>query len=268
MSKEPPYFAFYASDFVSGTHYLTMSAVGCYVRLLCHQWQTGSVPRDKLLLARICGCSQKEFDAAWQEIQDKFEAIEVEGNRIGNLRLEAERQRTMEKSRKARDSANARWQDANASKSHDNRITDRNAIHNHNQNQNQNQSKNQSKSPNSIRSKTGRREANDKAFADFWSVVHKRIGKRAASTAFVRAVASVCEDVGCNADKARTAIVDAMRAFADSPASRPKDHSPIHPATWLNQGRYDDDRSHWSNDADEGSVADKLTAYFKSGEEA
>ncbi len=83
------------------------------------------------------------------------------------------------------------------------------------------------------------------AFDDFWKMVHKRVGKQAAKRAFEKAVALVATDRNISKDEAATAIIKAMRVFATSPASRPADHTPIHPATWLNQGRYDDDQSEW-----------------------
>ena len=83
------------------------------------------------------------------------------------------------------------------------------------------------------------------AFDDFWVVVHKRVGKQAAKRAFEKAVALVATDHNISKDDASRAITSAMLVFARSPASQPDDHTPIHPATWLNNGRYDDDQSEW-----------------------
>lgn len=59
---------------------------------------------------------------------------------------------------------------------------------------------------------------------------------------------------------------DAVTAYAASPAGQPppkggNDYRP-HPATWFNQGRYDDDRSEWQkpNGVDHGATDDRAAA--------
>lgn len=44
---KPPAFQFYADDFVSGVSDMTQCEVGAYILLLCHQWNTGSIPSDQ-----------------------------------------------------------------------------------------------------------------------------------------------------------------------------------------------------------------------------
>lgn len=46
-------FPFYASDFLLGTALFSAAQVGAYIRLLCFQWQEGSLPKDENLLARL-----------------------------------------------------------------------------------------------------------------------------------------------------------------------------------------------------------------------
>ena len=88
----------------------------------------------------------------------------------------------------------------------------------------------------------------DDAFGGFWSVVHRKVGRDAGARAFAAAVARKSRQMmGSKAD-AIEYITDAMRCFASSPAAVPDDHTPIHPATWLNQGRYDDDRETWQGE--------------------
>ena len=41
-----PAFQFYADDFLSGTITMTDAEVGLYIRLLCHQWNSGGLPND------------------------------------------------------------------------------------------------------------------------------------------------------------------------------------------------------------------------------
>lgn len=47
----PPAFQFYVDDFLGGTMNFTDAELGLYIRLLCVQWSTGSVPDDDLELA-------------------------------------------------------------------------------------------------------------------------------------------------------------------------------------------------------------------------
>lgn len=82
-------------------------------------------------------------------------------------------------------------------------------------------------------------------FTDFWDVVWLKQGKRAAEIEFNRAVVRKAKELKCTPSKAAEFIICAADDFRESPASRPTTHSPIHPRTWLYQGRYDDDRRTW-----------------------
>jgi len=77
-------------------------------------------------------------------------------------------------------------------------------------------------------------------FGEFWNCVHLKVGKRAAEKAFDRAVAHVRKERRVTASAAASSIITAMKKFAASSEASPKDRTPIHPTTWLNQGRYDD----------------------------
>jgi uncharacterized protein YdaU (DUF1376 family) len=50
-----PYFPLYADDFLAGTMDLGPDEVGAYIRLLCHQWNRGSLPADVAKLKRVAG---------------------------------------------------------------------------------------------------------------------------------------------------------------------------------------------------------------------
>lgn len=84
-------------------------------------------------------------------------------------------------------------------------------------------------------------------FEDFWEVVHCKTGKVAAANAHVRAVSRVAASRGCSHNEAAEYIRQRMLAFASTPSARPADRTPIHPRTWLSQGRYDDDESAWGD---------------------
>ena len=42
--RKAPAFMFYADDFLAGTLEMSQEEVGQYIRLLCHQWNRGSIP--------------------------------------------------------------------------------------------------------------------------------------------------------------------------------------------------------------------------------
>lgn len=86
MSKESsPAFQFYVKDFISGTVHMTSEEVGAYIRLLCFQWEHGSIPDDKKVLIRISGAKKGAID----EVLKKFKQTE---QGLINLRLNVTRE--------------------------------------------------------------------------------------------------------------------------------------------------------------------------------
>lgn len=68
------------------------------------------------------------------------------------------------------------------------------------------------------------------SFLEFWNTYPRKIGKQAALRAFIKA-----------ADKTDPAIINAgVHRMANDPNLPPKQYIP-HPATWLNEGRWDDE---------------------------
>ncbi|TXT35298.1 MAG: hypothetical protein FD138_1415 [Planctomycetota bacterium] len=102
MSKAPA-FQFYAADFLVGTAAMTNEEVGIYIRLLCHQWDRGLVPKDKA--ARIVGVKKIPAD-----VLAKF--VDTDGE-LRNERLEAVRKEQQnyheKKSLSGKAGAAARW---------------------------------------------------------------------------------------------------------------------------------------------------------------
>ena len=43
-TRKAPAFQFYADDFLAGTLEMSQEEVGQFIRLLCHQWNRGSIP--------------------------------------------------------------------------------------------------------------------------------------------------------------------------------------------------------------------------------
>lgn len=84
----------------------------------------------------------------------------------------------------------------------------------------------------------------ENGFEEFWKVVPRKEGKGAAETAYAKAAARIAGRSGPGGDDPDAFLLERMKAFAQTPRGRAGKHCP-HPATWLNQARYDDDPAAW-----------------------
>jgi uncharacterized protein YdaU (DUF1376 family) len=98
-----PWFPLWVGDFLSGTVHLSDAEVGCYVRLLCHQWLKGSIPDE---VERLQGITQSTPETIGMVVGEFFPGGV-------NPRLESERVITADKRQAAHDrgvkGAAARW---------------------------------------------------------------------------------------------------------------------------------------------------------------
>jgi uncharacterized protein YdaU (DUF1376 family) len=85
--SQPPTFQFYVADFLASTADMDPAEVGAYLRLLCFQWEHGSVPDDDRKIARIIGSSGRVGYALWRSIKHKF-SVSLSRGRLQNARLE------------------------------------------------------------------------------------------------------------------------------------------------------------------------------------
>lgn len=74
-------------------------------------------------------------------------------------------------------------------------------------------------------------------FDRFWSAYPRRVGKRAAERAYHAAVRRIGHRLAIDCDQF---IIDRAAAFAKAREGQDPMYTP-HPATWLNQDRFDDD---------------------------
>jgi len=98
-------------------------------------------------------------------------------------------------------------------------------------------------------------------FNTCWKAVSRKEGRGAAEIAYGKAVARVA---GQGIEDPAGFLLDRMTQFAKSPRGRAGKHCP-HPATWLNQGRYDDDPAVWQlagNDRDPRGIVDAAAEYL------
>lgn len=84
------------------------------------------------------------------------------------------------------------------------------------------------------------------SFSRFWSLVPKKVGRRAAEKGYRNAVTAIAGRAGPGGDNPHGFLAERMAAFAASDKGRSGQFCP-HPATWLNEGRYDDDEAAWQS---------------------
>jgi uncharacterized protein YdaU (DUF1376 family) len=102
-----PSFQFYHRDFLTATAHMTNDVVGAYIRLLIHQWETGSVPNDRREIAEICHFKGRSSARVWCQLKDKFPL--GQDGRLRNPRLEQVRTASAAFAESQRRKAAARW---------------------------------------------------------------------------------------------------------------------------------------------------------------
>jgi uncharacterized protein YdaU (DUF1376 family) len=80
-------------DFIASTRAMRLAERGAYCDLLFYQWEMGCLPADTKALARLLGCTPKEFADVWRVVGKKFVKT-VDG--LSNRRLEEHRGKAVE----------------------------------------------------------------------------------------------------------------------------------------------------------------------------
>jgi uncharacterized phage protein (TIGR02220 family) len=99
---KPPAFQMYAKDFLVGTAGMSDAEVGCYMRLLCYQWDKEGLPCDQDGLRRLLGRTE---DVPYS-VMAKFEC---NNGVLQNPRLEMEREKQASFRASRKKAAEARW---------------------------------------------------------------------------------------------------------------------------------------------------------------
>ena len=102
------WFPMFPRDFLAATCGWTAEERGHYVQLLLVQWEQGSIPDEPRRLELI----SPGVTACWDRVSEKF-PVWSDGLRRNN-RLEHEREKSIERSERASQSASARWAAARA----------------------------------------------------------------------------------------------------------------------------------------------------------
>lgn len=215
MAKDPA-FLFYPNDFTSGTRFMTDEQVGKYVRLLCAQFDTGHLKKSHML--NIC----KTYD---EDIFSKFEQ-DSEGKYYNKrLELEALKRKNYSESRR-----NNRKNKNIICKTYDEHMENENRDIVINKNNKINNTATRSFESPPIIQMAGN-DALSQQFDVFWSAYPRKVAKLNAIKAWKKIRLEEVEQ-----------ILTALSIFKQSQEWL-KDNGQFipHPATWLNQRRFEDD---------------------------
>ena len=84
-TRKAPAFQLYTDDFLAGTLEMSQAEVGQLIRLLCHQWNRGSIPVETEKQQRLAGgCVSVEVLAKFEECEDGF----LRNKRLESVRTE------------------------------------------------------------------------------------------------------------------------------------------------------------------------------------
>jgi uncharacterized protein YdaU (DUF1376 family) len=234
-TASPPAFQFYAADFISDdtVALMTNEQVGAYVLLLCYSWQRpDGLPAAMSSLARLCRCTESRFSKKiWPSMSGKWQKNEL--GHFFNPRLERVRQEQVDyrahQSRAGRAGAASMW----AKKRMAGHVR---SMSGHVETAVTGQcpkdgSPSPSPSPTLKQERTETREPD--GFARFWLAYPRKVGKDAAMKAFAKR----------KPDEATfDAMLDALAVQSLSVQwTREGGRFVPNPATWLNQGRWQDE---------------------------
>lgn len=238
MAKAPA-FQFYPSDFLSDENVVVMTnqEVGCYIKLLCFCWKQGSIPKDLSKIAKLCGEDDTAMAQLWPSLKPCF--IE-NGNtgRLTNPRLEKERKKQenyrKERSESGKKGAVKRWKQQKKNSSAIAKPMAEPMA------KDSSSSSSSRKEPPIVPHKSKKLEAD---FERFWTAYPKKVGK------------GYCLDVWKNPKKRKKkklpdieTILKAVERQKESEQWTKEGGRYIpNPATWLNQGRWDDELAETNN---------------------
>jgi uncharacterized protein YdaU (DUF1376 family) len=123
MAKEPKLrmMPWFPSDFIASTRHMLGPERLAFRELLDFQWINGGLPNDPKRLAQTLGISESEFLEVWPAFKEHFPKDPGNAKVLLNKRLERERLTSIElrikASAKAKQAANARWQNASSNAS-------------------------------------------------------------------------------------------------------------------------------------------------------
>ena len=225
--ERSPAFQFYPSDFLADSHVIAMRLPerGAYITLLCLCWIDGSLPVEMPALARLCLVSPASFERLWPALEPCFKVVD---GRLVQPRIERERQK-QETWRALKIDAGQKGGLAKAS----------NARKSGKQKASRGLAKASPPSSSSSSSSTSvvlsSKEHERERFDAFWRVYPKKVGKDAAWKAWQ--LRHLSDDLAAVVIAALAWQVQQDNWLIDGGRFVPN------PATWINQGRWQDEPS-------------------------
>lgn len=221
MSKAEHWFPLYVGDYLADTAHLTTEGHGAYLLLLMHQWRTGAIPEDAGEQARIVRLSGKAWRALSPSVLAFFSPTETG---FKQARLERVRDEQFKKIQRLSDAGRKAGKASAAQRSFNDRSTVVQPSFNHPEPE----PEREDTSLRSVSLPRGKRAVSHSNFPDFWAAYPRKVGRGAAEKAFAAAIAkgATVADIAAGLNR---------QVWPDDPRFVP------HPATWLNQGRWQDD---------------------------
>lgn len=216
-----PWMPLHVPDYLADTAHLGALESGAYLHLIFHLWQTGTLPDDGKELARIAKVSAH----SWKKLSPVLQKFFHDGWK--HKRVEKERAKALEISSKRKAAAEQmhRKRAANAPANAEQVQTH---LHLHPQEQKKEEKKEPALRAVAVSHETKSDWPAD-AFDQFYKRYPHKVGKGAAVRAFDKARRS-----GAPWQKITTSLERYIR-------EKPPDRAWCNPATWLNEGRWDDE---------------------------
>jgi uncharacterized protein YdaU (DUF1376 family) len=211
-----PWMPLYVADYLADTAHLGALESGAYLHLIMHYWTTGSLPDDARALARIAKVSAH----SWKKLSPQIEKFFHDGWK--HKRIDEELARVSEISTKRSEAAKARHAKPDA-------IAPANAAHK--QTHSHSHTEEDKKKEVALRAPVDRSDWPTDAFEQFYQKFPHKVGKQAAIKAFAKARRAT-------APPPWQKIMSALDQYI---VSKPADRAWCNPATWLNDGRWDDE---------------------------
>lgn len=218
--------AFYPSDWLAGTRGLSDAETGVYITLIARMYEmAGPIERDDNRLSRLCGSKSKtSFVKALEYLISEGKIVVVDGG-LFNERVQKEIEKTTNKSAKAAAAAQSRWD----------RKTNKNNVGTHaNASPKHMPQRCQSEPEPDIREDTNvssKKITEPDGFDDFWVLWPNKVSKQRARKAWKR----------LSVDARRAAYRAVRDGWFERWRSSKPDANPIHPSTFLNDRRWEDE---------------------------
>lgn len=274
MAKDPA-FPMYASDWLGSSQIALMSAEQerGYLRLLCHMWSCDCALRDDdQVLAKLSLMNEGWLNGGSQLVRECFIVHPEKPGYITHEKLlviKAERDKWRVKSSEGgKKSAQLRKSGRGLKGGTKGGSTTVGA-----KTSTSTQRKGNSPFLSSSSSSSSKEELPPKVpqggrpyskqFLEFWEAYPRKEGKQKAHRYWRSAVKQVRVERNVEWQAATDFILEATRAFAGTPLGT-GDFCP-HPATWLNGGRYDDEREAWNRVRERRSKTDPPLYRFGEG---